>query len=141
MVTTAAAELAITVTDALDDSARAVIADGLAGYNDQKTGYRDYRPLAVLVSDPDTGEVVGGLFGRTSFGLLFVERFFCPRIFAAAGSAAGSLRWQKQKLNGAAAPVPLCSRSPFKRRAFISSRATTSRRGSIAPLQERHVCS
>src|ERR1700674_4351805 len=62
MVTTAAAELAITVTDALDDSARAVIADGLAGYNDQKTGYRDYRPLAVLVSDPETGAVVGGLF-------------------------------------------------------------------------------
>ncbi len=123
MVTTAEAEPAITVTDTLDDSARAVIADGLAGYNDEKTGYRDYRPLAVLVSDPDTGEVVGGLFGP------------------ATGSAAGSLRWQKQKLNGVAAAVPLCSRSPFKRRAFISSRATTSLRGSIAPLQERHVCS
>ena len=85
MVTTAEAEPAITVTDTLDDSARAVIADGLAGYNDEKTGYRDYRPLAVLVSDPDTGEVVGGLFGRTSFGLLFVERFFLPENYRGNG--------------------------------------------------------
>jgi len=41
-------------------------------------GYRDHRPLAVVVSDPDTGATIGGLFGRTSFGLLFVERFFLP---------------------------------------------------------------
>ena len=53
MATIAEAEPTITVTDALDDRARTVIADGLAGYNDEKAGYRDYRPLAVLVSDPD----------------------------------------------------------------------------------------
>jgi len=138
MVTTAEAEPAITVTDTLDDSARAVIADGLAGYNDEKTGYRDYRPLAVLVSDPDTGEVVGGLFGRTSFGLLFVERFFLPENYRGngLGSRVIALAEAEAKRRG-------CTRaaSPFKRRAFISSRATTSLRGSIAPLQERHVCS
>ena len=27
---------------------------------------------------PATGELIGGLTGRTSFGLLFVERFFLP---------------------------------------------------------------
>jgi len=81
MVAAAQPEPAVTVTDALDDRTRAVIADGLAGYNNEKAGYRDHRPLAVLVSDPDTGEVVGGLFGRTSFGLLFVERFFLPESF------------------------------------------------------------
>jgi GNAT superfamily N-acetyltransferase len=85
MLTIAEAEPAVRVTDALDDGARAVIADGLAGYNDEKAGYRDYRPLAVVVSDPDTGEVIGGLFGRTSFGLLFVERFFLPENFRADG--------------------------------------------------------
>jgi GNAT superfamily N-acetyltransferase len=78
MVATPQLEFDITVTDAPDEPARAVIADGLSGYNDDKAGYRDYRPLAVTVSDPATGEVVGGLFGRTSFGLLFVERFFLP---------------------------------------------------------------
>jgi GNAT superfamily N-acetyltransferase len=78
MPTTAEPEPAFPVTDALDDGARAVIADGLADYNDEKAGYRDYRPLAVVVSDPVTGKTVGGLYGRTSFGLLFVERFFLP---------------------------------------------------------------
>jgi GNAT superfamily N-acetyltransferase len=85
MATTAAAEPALAVTDALDDGARAVIADGLAGYNDKKAGYRDYRPLAVVASDPDTGEAIGGLFGRTSFGLLFVEQFFMPENFRGNG--------------------------------------------------------
>jgi GNAT superfamily N-acetyltransferase len=28
------------------------------------------------VANPNSGEVIGGLSGRTSFGLLFVERFF-----------------------------------------------------------------
>jgi GNAT superfamily N-acetyltransferase len=75
---TADAAPILTVTDAPDERARALIADGLSGYNDEKAGYRDFRPLAVVVSDPATGEVVGGLTGRTSFGLLFVERFFLP---------------------------------------------------------------
>src|SRR4051794_468294 len=78
-------ELDVAVTDAPDERARAVIADGLSGYNDDKAGYRDYRPLAVTVSDPATGEFVGGLFGRTSFGLLFVERFFLPENLRGSG--------------------------------------------------------
>jgi GNAT superfamily N-acetyltransferase len=73
------------VTDALDDGARAVIADGLSGYNYARVGYREHRPLAVVVPDPDTGETIGGLFGRTSFGLLLVERFFLPENFRGNG--------------------------------------------------------
>jgi GNAT superfamily N-acetyltransferase len=78
-------EFDFTVTDAPDERARGVIADGLAGYNHEKAGSSDHRPLAVTVSDPATGEVVGGLFGRTSFGLLFVERFFLPEDLRGSG--------------------------------------------------------
>jgi GNAT superfamily N-acetyltransferase len=78
IVNTAETEPVFSVTDAADDRERAVIADGLAGYNYDKVGYRDYRPLTVLMADLNTGEVIGGLSGRTSFGLLFVERFFVP---------------------------------------------------------------
>jgi GNAT superfamily N-acetyltransferase len=78
MTSTAESEPAVTVTDRLDGRAQAVIADGLSAYNYDKIGYRDYRPLAVVVSNPQTGAAVGGLFGRTSLGLLFVERFFLP---------------------------------------------------------------
>ena len=88
MTSAAEAEPAVTVTDRLDEQARAAIADGLSAYNFDRTGYRDYRPLAVVVSDPQTGEAVGGLFGRTSLGLLFVERFFLPEALRGRGLGA-----------------------------------------------------
>ena len=68
----------ITITDAPAADATAFIADSLAGYNESKIGFRDYRPLAVLVSDPETGELIGGLYGRTSLGVMFIDRFFLP---------------------------------------------------------------
>jgi GNAT superfamily N-acetyltransferase len=72
------AELGLTLTDAPDERAQAVIRGGLTEYNTEQAGYRDSRPLAVLLSDPERGEVIGGLLGRTSMGLLFVDLFFLP---------------------------------------------------------------
>jgi GNAT superfamily N-acetyltransferase len=74
-------ELGVRLTDAPDPRDSAVIAEGLAHYNESKAGFRDYRPLAVLVSDPETGETIGGLQGRTSLGVLLIERFFLPEKF------------------------------------------------------------
>lgn len=71
-------EISVEITDAPGAPAEAVIRDGLSDYNFSKAGYRDHRPLAILVCDPKTGEVLGGLLGRTSFGLLYVDRFFLP---------------------------------------------------------------
>lgn len=88
MASAAGSEPAVIVTDAPEESARAVIAEGLAAYNEAKAGYRDYRPLAVLVSDPHGGGTAGGLFGRTSHGLLFVERFFLPETMRREGLGA-----------------------------------------------------
>lgn len=68
----------LTVTDAPGSKAEEVIEGGLAQFNEDNVGYRDARPLAVLVSDPDTKVVVGGLLGRTSLGLLFIDLFFLP---------------------------------------------------------------
>ena len=68
----------ITITDAPDDEERAVITDGLRGYNEQRAGSWDGRPLAILARDPETRKVVGGLLGRTSLGLLRVDTFFLP---------------------------------------------------------------
>src|SRR5512133_2726268 len=72
------AENTITLTDEPHDDERAVIAEGLRAYNEAQAGYSDNRALAVLVSDPETKKVVGGLLGRTSLGLLRVELFFLP---------------------------------------------------------------
>ena len=72
------ADTTITLTDAPEDDERAVIIDGLRAYNDAQAGVSSGGPLAVLVRDPETKKVVGGLLGRTYLGLLTVERFFLP---------------------------------------------------------------
>jgi GNAT superfamily N-acetyltransferase len=71
-------DLSLILTDAPDERAQAAIRDGLAEYNAAQAGYRDARPLAIVISDPETGEPIGGLLGRTSMGLLFIDLFFLP---------------------------------------------------------------
>ena len=72
------AETMITLTDAPEQDESAVITNGLRGYNEIQAGSWDGRPLAIFARDPETRKVVGGLIGRTSLGLLNVERFFLP---------------------------------------------------------------
>lgn len=71
-------ELAIDLTDTPTPEAERVITEGLDDYNAEQVGYRDWRPLAVLARRPESGEVVGGLLGRTSLGLLFIHLVFLP---------------------------------------------------------------
>jgi len=68
----------ITVIDEPDPADVAVITDGLIAYDISQTGYNDFRPLAVFVRDPATGKVVGGLHGRSEFGLVYIAWFFLP---------------------------------------------------------------
>src|ERR1051326_7956493 len=68
----------IVLTDAPDDADTAVIADGLRAYNAAQSGYDDSRPIAVFVTDPGTGKVLGGLYGSSSRGQMRVDRFFLP---------------------------------------------------------------
>jgi GNAT superfamily N-acetyltransferase len=72
------AETTITLTDAPDERERAVITDGLRAYNEAQAGVSDGGPLVILVRDPETRKVAGGLLGRTYLGLLTIERFFLP---------------------------------------------------------------
>jgi GNAT superfamily N-acetyltransferase len=66
------------LTDAPGKRAEAVIGTGLAEYNRSQASYTDARPLAVLVRDPQSGDVLGGLLGRTTLGLLFVDLIHLP---------------------------------------------------------------
>ena len=70
--------MTIEVTDVADYDAQRVIGDGLRRYNVEQSGIDDSRPLNVLVRDPATGTVVGGITGRTSMGLLFIDLFHLP---------------------------------------------------------------
>ncbi|MBV8170254.1 MAG: GNAT family N-acetyltransferase [Alphaproteobacteria bacterium] len=75
----------LTLSDAPDPAAEALIDDGLARFNDAAAGYGDRRPLSVLVHDPESREAVGGLVGRTSLGLLFIDLVYLPGSLRGAG--------------------------------------------------------
>ena len=68
----------IAVSDEPDPADIAVITDGLGAYDFSQTGYRDFRRLAVFVRDRQTGKVMGGLYGRSAFGLVYVDWLFLP---------------------------------------------------------------
>ena len=71
-------DLVLTLTDQPSGADETVIERGLADYNALKAGYRDWRPLAALLRHPDTGETLGGMIGRTSYGLLFIDLVYLP---------------------------------------------------------------
>ena len=68
----------LVVTDQESPDAKRAIEAGLGEYNRQMAGYVDARTLSVHVIDPASGQVVGGLSGHTSLGLLFIDLFFLP---------------------------------------------------------------
>src|SRR5882724_907179 len=82
----------IVVTDNVTKQIENVIGGGLNSYNDQATGYNDRQPLAVIVRDPDAGEVLGGAIGRSSLGLLFLDLFYLPADLRGAGLGASVLQ-------------------------------------------------
>jgi GNAT superfamily N-acetyltransferase len=81
----------LTLTDTWDSAARDAIEQGLAEYNAAQAGYRDWRGLAVLVQDPETGRTIGGILGRTSLGLLFIDLVFLPEELRGGGIGARML--------------------------------------------------
>lgn len=82
----------ITLTDAPDPRLESILEDGLAAYNAEKAGRRDWRVLAVTAHDPDSDELVGGLLGRTSLGLFFLDLFYLPERMRHGGIGSAMLR-------------------------------------------------
>ena len=122
----------LVLTDLPGIEAQAVIGDGLGDYNVSQAGYRDSRPLAVLVRDPDAEETIGGLLGRTSMGLLFIDLFFLPESLRKHGIGARVIRTAEGKRCDAAAAEPSCLRSPSRLPASTSAKAIRCSGGSSA---------
>jgi GNAT superfamily N-acetyltransferase len=87
----------ITLTDSPDPCFETVLEEGLAEYNAEKFGGRDLRALAVTVHDPDTGELTGGLLGRTSMGLFFLDLFYLPAKLHGGGIGGRALRMAEEE--------------------------------------------
>ena len=86
-----------TLTDDPDPRLEDVLATGLAEYNAAMTGVRDWRALAVEVRDPDTGAPVGGILGRTTLGLFFLDLFYLPEHLRRSGIGSQALRMAEQE--------------------------------------------
>ena len=82
----------LTVTDAPSAEAVAAIESGLSRYNEEQAGYSDSRPLAVLVRAPDSEAVVGGILGRSSLGLCFIDLVFLPEALRGSGLGSAMMR-------------------------------------------------
>lgn len=54
------------------------IEKGLNDFNDLMTGMSDRQPLSILIKSNKNGEVLGGMQGRSSLGLLFIDLFYLP---------------------------------------------------------------
>ncbi|MDO6406927.1 GNAT family N-acetyltransferase [Pantoea phytobeneficialis] len=70
--------LVMEVSDNMTDEQLLPIETGLNAFNDLMTGISDRKPLAVVIKNPTNGEVLGGMQGRTSLGLLFIDLFYLP---------------------------------------------------------------
>ncbi|MEJ0019454.1 MAG: GNAT family N-acetyltransferase [Acetobacteraceae bacterium] len=87
----------ITLTDAPDPRLVDVLSGGLADYNAAIAQVRDARKLAVAVHDPETGELAGGLLGRTSMGLFFLDLFWLPQRLRGSGLGSAALRLAEEE--------------------------------------------
>ncbi len=68
----------LSVSGEPEPEAQKIIGDGLNAFNDKVVGYADRMPLTVIVRDGDTGEILGGISGRTSLGLMFLDVVCLP---------------------------------------------------------------
>ena len=76
----------ITLTDSPGADVRGKILEPLIAFNEASIGGPEgTRRLAVLLSEPTRGEIVGGLWGTTSFRHLFVELIFIPEAMRRGG--------------------------------------------------------
>ncbi|GGA27050.1 GNAT family N-acetyltransferase [Dyella nitratireducens] len=87
----------IVLTDAPTADELGAIRRPLDQFNLDACGIADQRPLALLVRNPMTHEVVGGLNGRTSRGILFIDVFFLPESMRGNGLGSRLLRMAEEE--------------------------------------------
>jgi GNAT superfamily N-acetyltransferase len=69
----------ISITETPEPHIREAIVGPLIKFNNSRASQpEDYRPLVIILSDHDTGEILGGLWGATNFAHLHVDLLFVP---------------------------------------------------------------
>jgi GNAT superfamily N-acetyltransferase len=68
----------IDLTDTPPSNAFDKIREGLRRFNYAIAGEAGHRALAVLLTDPQSKETVGGLWAKTGWGYLYTDMLFIP---------------------------------------------------------------
>jgi GNAT superfamily N-acetyltransferase len=79
------------LADTVDAAVRDVIGQGLNDYNDALTP-NDRREMAIIVREAAGGKIVGGIIGRSSLGLLFIDLVYLPMDLRGGGVGSRMLR-------------------------------------------------
>lgn len=87
----------ITLTDEADPAIRDAIGAALKRYNEEQVGPINNRPLSIVLRAADSNEIIGGLTGRTSLGLLFIDLFVVPKDSRGSGLGRRLLRMAEEE--------------------------------------------
>lgn len=68
----------IEISDQPNPDAERILGSGLAAFNEAYTGFNDRQPLTVLIKDGDTDQLLGGITGKTTLGMAFLDLFHLP---------------------------------------------------------------
>jgi ribosomal protein S18 acetylase RimI-like enzyme len=80
-----------------DPAGHRAILDPLVAFNVSQVGAHQRTPLAMLIEDPASGEVMGRLWGRTSWKWLTIETLFVPEGYRALGLGSEVMRQAEQE--------------------------------------------
>jgi GNAT superfamily N-acetyltransferase len=80
-------DISLVIADAPTPAQRDAVLAPLAAFNAANGFPGDHEPVAILLED-ETGATVGGLWGRTSYGWLYVEFLVVPEALRGRGLGA-----------------------------------------------------
>jgi GNAT superfamily N-acetyltransferase len=107
----------IELSDVPDETVRTAIARPLIEYNREKTGIADYRSLSVALRD-ESGSIIGGLWGRTTYGWLYVDLLVVPESLRGQGIGTALLRRAETEAAGRGCRAAWLDTFSFQARGF-----------------------
>ena len=76
----------ITMIERPEPHMREAIVRPLIDFNNSRASQpEDCRPLVIILSDPDSGGILGGLWGETNFAHLHIDLLFVPETLRGSG--------------------------------------------------------
>jgi len=87
----------LTLSNSPEPEAAQIIRDGLDAFNEAVVGYVDSLPLNVVIRASEAGEIIGGISGGTSFGLLTINLVYLPETLRGTGLGTRMMEMAEQE--------------------------------------------